>query len=74
MKSKTIYHCEYCDRSFNAKPSCEKHEVLCLQRKIETEKLQGMFLTLVKHFEKKGYTIAIRYHSRDSDDFLISVK
>lgn len=74
MKTNTIYHCEHCDRTFKSKPMCEKHEIDCLQRKIETEKLEGMFLCLMRHFESKGYIVAVRYYSRDSDDYLISLK
>ena len=74
MKTRIKYHCDYCDTSFTSKPACEKHEPKCLERKIETEKLEGMFLCLMRNFEKKGYTISIRYDSRDKDDYIISVR
>ena len=74
MKTKTIYHCEHCDKSFVSKITCENHEPKCLQRIIENEKLQGMFLCLMRHFESKGYTVAIRYNSKDKDDYIISVR
>ena len=74
MKTRITYYCEHCTRSFTSKSVCENHEQKCLERKIETEKLEGMFHRIMRNFENKGYTISIRYDSREKEDCIISVK
>lgn len=74
MRTRTTYYCEYCKKPFVSRPLCEKHESICLQRSLDNEKLEGMFKCIVRHFEKMGYTISIRYDSKDSEDCVIHLK
>lgn len=74
MKIKSRYYCEYCNKTFVSKPACEKHEKYCIQRISDNDKLERTFRCLMRYYEKKGYSIAIRYDSRDSDDCIIALK
>lgn len=74
MRTKLRYYCEYCNKTFVSKPACEKHEKYCIQRLADNDKLEKTFRCLMRHYEKKGYTIAIRYDTEDSEDCAIYIK
>lgn len=74
MKKVSTFKCDYCSKSFKSMTTCKLHEVQCMKIFSEKDKLEGMFLCLVRHFEKKGYNIAIRYNSDEAEDYIISIK
>lgn len=67
MKTKLRYYCEFCSRTFSSKIDCSKHESYCSKRIEDNQKLVGLFLALVHHFEKQGYTVAVRYFSNEDE-------